>query len=142
MHELVQAASGLHDRVAGAQVEVVGIAEDDLRLHIVAQMGLLHGLDRADRAYRHENGGMDRTMVGFDLACTGAAARICLLQRKFHSAAKLGRAGVASKKGGPEPPTLRPSASSAVHIQSSKMATVKQSVLVQDGPIFIIFVVH
>ena len=53
MRELVQAAEALHPLRAGAQHQVIGIAEDDIRprlLHLIH----IERLDGARRAHRHE----------------------------------------------------------------------------------------
>ena len=35
IHELVQTASGADDVESGAQIEMIGVAENDLRVHLV-----------------------------------------------------------------------------------------------------------
>ena len=50
IHELVQSTSGADDVESGADVEMVGVAEDDLRAHLVefARVNRLHAALRAD----------------------------------------------------------------------------------------------
>ena len=84
MLELVQAA-GLPERVqAGTEVEVVGIAEDDLGLDVLLQVPVIDTLDGADSAHRHENGGADLPVVGGDYARAGGGPGIpgCELERE------------------------------------------------------------
>ena len=80
--ELVQAA-GLPEGVqAGTEVEVVGVAEDDLGLDVLFQVPMIHALDGADGAHRH--GGADLPVVGGDHARAGGGPGIpgCELERE------------------------------------------------------------
>ena len=52
--EAVQAAGLLDDVHAGAEIQVIGIAEYDLRLDVVAQLVHVYAFYGADSAYRHE----------------------------------------------------------------------------------------
>ena len=84
MLELVQAA-GLPEGVqAGTEVEVVGVAEDDLGLDVLFQVPVIHALDGADGAHRHEDGGADLPVVGGDHARAGGGPGIpgCELERE------------------------------------------------------------
>ena len=55
LHEAVQPAVRGDDLRAGAEVQVVGVAEDDLGAEL-PQLARLHGLDRRLGAHRHEAG--------------------------------------------------------------------------------------
>jgi hypothetical protein len=55
--EAVQAAKTADELVAGAQIEVIGVAEDDFRAERFQRV-LRDGLDRAGGAYRHEDRGL------------------------------------------------------------------------------------
>ena len=49
---------------------MIGIAEDDLGLDIVAQLVHVHGLDASERAHGHEYRSLDGAVVGGDHAGT------------------------------------------------------------------------
>ena len=60
-------AAGLSENVgAGTKVEMVGIAQDDARLYIVAQFAHVDAFHGAAGAYGHENRGGNRAVVGGD----------------------------------------------------------------------------
>ena len=67
----MQTASLAQDVEARAQVQVVGVAQYDLGLHLLAQLLEVYALHRSHRAYRHEDGGAYLAMVGADQASTG-----------------------------------------------------------------------
>lgn len=71
--ELVQTAGLFENLDAGAQIEMICIAENDLGLHILAQFALMHSLDTADCPYGHENRSADLAVVSRDQ--TGAGGR-------------------------------------------------------------------
>ena len=71
-HEFVEAAQPLHPLGAGAQHQVVGVAQDDVgagRLDLIDR----HRLDRGGGADRHEGGGADVAARGLQDAGAGAA---------------------------------------------------------------------
>jgi hypothetical protein len=57
----MQAAEGADAPGAGAQVQVIGICEDDLRTQIV-EIPMRHGFHRALRAHGHERGRLHGTV--------------------------------------------------------------------------------
>jgi hypothetical protein len=59
--EAMQAAHALDGLVAGAQIQMIGVAEDDLRAEVFEDV-LGHGLDGAGGADRHEDRSFDRLM--------------------------------------------------------------------------------
>ena len=61
-HELVQAAEALDALVAGPQVQVVGVAQDDLGADLVEVVGI-ERLDRGVGADRHEHAASRRRRV-------------------------------------------------------------------------------
>jgi len=69
--ELVQATGRAQHLQPRPQVEVVGIAENNLGLHILLQRGLRHGLHGAGRANGHENRGFDGPVGRFEAAGAG-----------------------------------------------------------------------
>ena len=62
-HEFMQAARLLHQRLARAQVQVVGVGEYDLRAAVL-QLLRRHGLDRGLGAHRHEHRRLDDPVRG------------------------------------------------------------------------------
>lgn len=72
LHEAVQAAVLFHDGGAGAQPQVEGVAQHDLRADVL-ELVRQHGLDAAVGADRHENGGLDHAVVERQAAAAGAA---------------------------------------------------------------------
>ena len=82
--EFVQAAGRFQRVQAGTQVEVVGVAQDDLRADVLFEVAVIDALDGADGSDGHEDGSMDLAMVRFDDARTGGGMRIGRCLRKFH----------------------------------------------------------
>ena len=82
--ELVQPAGLVQDIEARAQVQVIGVAQDYLGLDVVAQLALMHSLDRRHRAHGHEDRRQYRTVVGRDYAGPGMATLIGMYQLKIH----------------------------------------------------------
>ena len=82
--EAVQAARGAERVQAGTQVEMVGVAQDDLRPDVFAQVPVIDALDGTDGPDGHEYGGMDPAMVRLDHARAGERMRIGRCLRKFH----------------------------------------------------------
>ncbi len=70
--EAVESASLFKYVGAGAQVEVVGVAQDNLSSHFLLQVALQYALHAAHRAYGHEYGGFHLSVVGGDDSGTGA----------------------------------------------------------------------
>ena len=76
IHEGVQAAGELDDVHAGADVEMIGVAEDDLRIHLQQFTGV-ERLHAGLRAHGHENGRIDDAMGGGEPAQTRFGVGIC-----------------------------------------------------------------
>jgi len=72
LHEAVEAAEGLDELVAGAQEEVVGIAEDDAGVQVGDKIPLRNSFDGGLRADGHEDGGFDGAVRGVEEAGPGA----------------------------------------------------------------------
>jgi len=70
--ELVEAASPRNQLVAGSQIQVIGIAEDDLGPDIFEMLSR-EGLDHALRADGHEGRGLNDTASGGDVAAARRA---------------------------------------------------------------------
>ena len=72
------------DVKTGTEVEMIGVAEDNLCLHLLTQFGKVHPLDTAAGAYGHEYGCKYLTMVGGYLSRTGVRRIVSILQLKLH----------------------------------------------------------
>ena len=72
--ELVQASGTLDDVHTGTQVQVIGVAQDDLGLDVLAQFGHMDSLDGSHGAYWHEDRGLDLAVVGRDESSAGIGA--------------------------------------------------------------------
>ena len=84
--EAVETAGGTQGVQAGAQVQVVGVAQDDLGPDVVHEVAVVHPLDGTDRPDGHEYGSMYVAVIGRQHAGAGVAVRIGGAKRKFHSA--------------------------------------------------------
>ena len=71
----MEAAQIADQFVAGAQPEVVGVAEDDLRAEFL-DFRRVQGFDRALGAHRHENRRFDRAMGQDEFSAAGGALGI------------------------------------------------------------------
>ena len=82
--ETVHATRLLHDAHTRAQVEMVGVGQNDARTGIVPQVAVEDALHCGGRAYGHEYGGLDGTVIGLHQAgsCLRCGSR--MLKRKFH----------------------------------------------------------
>ena len=61
--ELVQSASLAQDIESWAQIQVVGVAQNDLCLHLLAELSEVYTLHTAHRTHRHEDGRLDGSVV-------------------------------------------------------------------------------
>lgn len=73
VHELVKASGFLDQIVAGTEEQVIGIAENDLRAHIV-ELFRRQRLDGRLRTDRHEHRCLERTVRSTQDSGTGAVA--------------------------------------------------------------------
>ena len=55
---------------------MVRVAEDDLGLHVIAQLAEMNSLHAAAGSYGHEDRGLYRAVRGGKQACTGIAAGV------------------------------------------------------------------
>ena len=64
-------ATGLLQNLhAGAEVEVVGVGQDDLGFGFLFHVAVEKSFDGGRRTYGHENRGLNYTVVGLNLACS------------------------------------------------------------------------
>ena len=68
---------------------MIGVAQNDLRLDVISQLGHVHSLDSPHRAHRHENGGLDLAMVGRYESGTRIGALGCGYELIVHSVSVL-----------------------------------------------------
>lgn len=76
LHELVESAGGFHYLHAGAEVEVVGVAENDLCPHLFPELPLVDALDGTQGAYGHEDGRLDSAVIGSEQAGAGVGGGV------------------------------------------------------------------
>lgn len=77
--ELVQAACCPDDVKTWAQVEVIGVSEDNLCHDLLLEFLEVDALHASYGSYGHEDWGLDLSVVGGDDACTRIACFICYL---------------------------------------------------------------
>ena len=75
IHEFVQPAGGADDVESGTQIEMVGVAEDDLRAHL-AEFARVERLDAGLRADGHEHRRFHHAMRGGQPAKSRLCVRI------------------------------------------------------------------
>jgi|GEM_PF-6048796 len=83
LHERVKPAGLFEDFGAGPEVEVVRIAEDDLRPDVRHEFARRNGLHRADGAHGHEDGRLDGAVRGLDQSRAGRG--VCVLKGEAHT---------------------------------------------------------
>ena len=83
--EAVHAAGAFEDLRAGAQVEVIGVCQDDLRAGFVAHVAVENALHRRGRAHGHEDRGADDAVIRMQFARAGVRRRVFMLQGEFHT---------------------------------------------------------
>ena len=88
-YKLVQPPRLLQHVKPRAQIQMVSISQNNLRLNIVLQFALVHCLYRSRRAHRHKYGGVNNAVAGskFPCPCLGTFVGCCNLKK--HNAAKV-----------------------------------------------------
>src|SRR5271170_2759862 len=81
IHELVQTAGGADDIKAGTQIQMIGVAENDLRVHLL-EFAWVKRLDAGLRADRHEHRRLDDAVRGGQTAEPRFGVRIGFKQFK------------------------------------------------------------
>ena len=82
--EAVQPSRPFEDVRSGTQVEVVGVAQNDLCADLLFQIAVEDAFDAPDGAHGHEDRGLDRSVVGRDDARSGRASGVGMLQVESH----------------------------------------------------------
>ena len=80
----MQAAGFLNDIQPRAEVEVIGVAKDNLRLDVASEFAQVHAFHAAERPHGHEYRRFNLAVVGFDDTCSGVAATERMLEGKVH----------------------------------------------------------
>ena len=75
----MKSACRLDDFESRAQVEMVGVSQDDLGLYLLAQFFEMYTLYAAHSSHRHEDWSLDLSVVGGDDAGASIACLICYL---------------------------------------------------------------
>jgi hypothetical protein len=70
---------------ARTQVQMICVAQYDLRFYVIFKFRHLDSLNRTHRADRHEDGCLNHTMAGNDLSGSGMTCAVCVLQLKNQS---------------------------------------------------------
>ena len=83
--ETVESAGGLDDIHTGTEIEVVGVAKNNLRFHIITQIIDMNGFYRTHRTHWHKDRSLNRAVVGVDDASASRAVGILMLNCKLHS---------------------------------------------------------
>ena len=82
--EPVQTSGHAQGLQAGTQIQMIGIAQNDLRSDVAFQVPVIYTLDRTDSPHRHEDRCLYRPVVCLNPASAGIGLRICLKQRESH----------------------------------------------------------
>ena len=83
--ELVQSTCLAEDIQSRTEIQMVGIAQNDLRLDLFAKLGEMHRLHTSHRTDGHEDGGLNLTVIGGDQSCTGVTRIVTMLYLKSHA---------------------------------------------------------
>ena len=78
----VQTTRLLKNFYARSQVQMVGVAQNDLRANVFFQFPLVHSFYGAGSANGHKYGGFYHAMRRLNAACSGIAVRIGMLKGK------------------------------------------------------------
>ena len=88
--KFVETACLLQNLRSGTEVQMIGVAQNDLGLYRIDQSLLRNGFYTADRAARHKDRCLYAAMIGLDRSGTCGGAAVCMLKAEFHVAAKIG----------------------------------------------------
>ncbi len=87
-HELVQAASLFDNLGTGPQVQVIGVAQNDLRLDVM-QLGHGDSFHRGPGADWHKDRRLNGSASGLDRSGTSSALAVLLMQSEHYVASDL-----------------------------------------------------
>ena len=80
----MESAGGTESAQTGAQIQMLGVAQDDLGADILLQLLMIHAFDGTDGADGHEDGSMDVAMVCRNQSAACGTERIGGGLDKFH----------------------------------------------------------
>ena len=83
--ELMEAARLAEDIETWAQIEVIGVAQNDLGLDLLTEFGEMHTFHTAHRTYWHEDGGENLAVVGGNHTSTGIGGIVAMFYFESHS---------------------------------------------------------
>ena len=81
----MQSAGLAQDVESRTKVEMVGVAQDDLCLHLFAELGEVYGLHAAHRSDGHEDRCLNLSVIGGDDARPRLTRIIAMLYLESHS---------------------------------------------------------
>ena len=87
--KLMQASRLTQDIQSRTQVEVIGVAQDDLRLHLLAEFGEVNTLHAAHRTHRHEYRCLYLPVIGGDHSRSRVTRLVAILYFEFHKLSTL-----------------------------------------------------
>ena len=67
------------------EIQMVGVAQNDLCLYLFAKLGEMHCLHASHRTDGHEDRGLDLTVIGGDQSCTGVTRIVAMLYLEPHA---------------------------------------------------------
>ena len=82
--ELMEATRLAENIESGTEIEVVGVAQDDLGLYLLTEFREMHTLHTAHRTHRHEDGGENLSVVGGNHTCTGIRGIVAMFYFESH----------------------------------------------------------
>ena len=68
-----------------AEIKMVCVTQDDFSLDIFLEVSVIYALDRTFCTYRHEDRGLDLSMVSRDDAASCSGGRVGMWLYEFHS---------------------------------------------------------
>ena len=82
--ELMQATSLAQDIESWAQVQMIGVAQNNLGLYLLAQLGEMYTLDASHRTYWHEDGRLDLAVICCNKTRASIRGIVAMLYFKRH----------------------------------------------------------
>ena len=87
--EFMQTTSALNDIHTRAQIQMVSVAQNDLRLNIITQFVHVNSLHRAHSAHWHKNWSLDFAVVSANHTRTGFSIFTCRYDFVIHNLSNL-----------------------------------------------------
>ena len=83
MLKLMQATGLVKGVQTGSQIQMIGVAQNNLGLDIQFQIPVIHALHRAHRSHWHKDGSEDFPVVRGDDSRAGGGGRVCCYALEF-----------------------------------------------------------